>query len=402
MSFREGDEVIVACQVDDNGNLTPKYVLGFVDKGTNSGEQIAQYVPRIGEDIIKMVGGACVGHRWTEEEPYDYKAADPDPGPLWVRCSQMGQLYSGGDKGPDNLALKLVQPAKRILKKSQPTDIFLASPPGAWFQGNNWNENIVMTGWTNIVGELTIFYNYDAYCAQLWADETEQFYLNIYHYLIPVGAILYLLQFIFGSYLITDNFLYTTTIYLGGGPAFGDYVGIVPYDQSAEYAAAYISNLNAQGVDNQVNSFQSVNNQWAAWLAEHLQLPSPGTANNPYLLMALAVFAAPYSDDLYNSTKGASPTISYAAITDYYGKMSNYVVSNNTNIFEQYAGFTYQSLFSYTMSMYPLGPDRPPRDNNKYINCDPPFPGGGQGVNITTRPHTKAELQAAGLWPFNN
>jgi len=87
--------------------------------------------------------------------------------------------------------------------------------------------------------------------------------------------------------------------------------------------------------------------------------------------------AAPYSDELYQTTKAKAKTPQITNIDD--------VNNCNPVICEYYEGFTMQSDFSFYLALELSG----------LHNQDK-----GQGIKLFARPHTQAELQAAGMWPY--
>ncbi len=345
MSLRVGDQVKVVLQKG-----VPVAVLAFGDG-----------VPRIGEDVIKFVGADCISN---PSPPPNYAAAPS--GPVWVRCSLLGQQYPNGDNGPDNLPLKLVQSAKCILSKKVSTDQYVIGPGWEYSPPIGWLENIVITGWSPVY----TFYTADTYNYKVFDTETEQYHLNYYHYLIPVGAILYLFQVIYGSLTAVLSYTYDTVCLNTGGY----YIGY----SKTQSEAAELALMIAQNQTQQQNDLTLVDNYIANQLNKYLQLPDPGTANNPFQLVGLDMSAAPYSDDLYNNTKGVCPDITIEEIME----------GNWKNIIEQYDSFTHQTEFTLHLRLLETN-----------FNCDPPFPSGGKGLTVTVRPHTKAELQAAGMWP---
>ena len=307
--------------------MTPLAVMAFADG-----------VPRIGEDVIKIVANGA-----------------PD-NPYYAQCSLMSWdalLYEGKDNGSDGSPLQLVKKCELILEQQQviPGDHLHGDPikyldtdyyydfeanPDNFYRGSGKNSHT--------------FY-WESFTKTDDAD-----YIIVRHYLVNIGPILYCIEFTWTYNYSGDIHEHFYTEVIDPDLTWDDY-NFYPV-LFADWMAGAIS----------------VNAEYAALLAEKIA-EGYGTDKtiqglySPTSIMCCAVYAAPFSDKLYEATKAVANAPTMSSPEDCEGMK------------QAYEGFTFQEMF--TNSLY------------TYFGANII----GSELDIFVRPHSKAELQAAGLWP---
>jgi hypothetical protein len=399
MSLRGDDEVIVACQLDDSGNLTPKFVIGFVDR-----------VPREGEDVIKIKTLA-----YPNGPPKDY---------YW-RVSQMdnqdtaGTPYPNEDKGPDGLKLQLLKQAECILDQIQVVDV----PPDDWPTNpssplpDNLDPTQAVYDWWYIVPEYwtgVSIYNQTIYWMSRLHHLYEytrginiKWYANIKHFLVPVGAILYCVQVIWVSIcydieVLVVDWNYDWPMQQTIDPdLMQEYLsGQITIEELAELQWQRIVNYYTTTNDHNMqevsqNYYPYTDPPQYAYGVPFLYLmtgpgdtivpwdDTPGGEGNPYEMWCQGALAAQYTDKLYENTKsGAQSPQATKDNLDSCGDVNWQGLDGS--IFQQYEGFTWQDNWWYAFE-----------DSGITSSPNNPF-------DIFIRPHSKKELQDAGMWPFKS
>jgi hypothetical protein len=314
MSFRGDDEVAVLVKEG-----VPKAILGFADG-----------VPRIGENIFKMA--LTTPKYWDVEKQ---------------------TLYAAGSAGPDGKLLQLLRECTPITAQtetlSETTDYdwvitlqasqreaevrfrHYEGTDGLWDASSDfWQVWIKTTNW-----ETKVYSTYGSY-------------RDHFFYLIPIGPILYFVE-------VFQN--RTSKIYNGKTETeiTGDADWIFDYECCSHIY--YYPDPPYAPWDNpacQPAAEARAASQIIPYNALNYPLPDPWNYKN--LQWSYDIYAAPFSQELYDRTK---------VITDTNNRPAEFIYQS-----DPYIHGTGTSLSGYT---------------------DP--------ISIFARPHTKAELQAAGLWP---
>jgi hypothetical protein len=394
MSFRPGDSVIVACQTDkDGGNITPLYVLGFVDIGGGT----AQYVPRVGEDVIKWIFKGVIGY---------YQVS-------------INKTYNGSDAnalGPDGLKLNLLTQCK-IVRLPDSGTMTIANYStyvnGVYFADKEWDTD---------TGEvlINVAEEYD-----IWYRTTMTVNYSNFAILCPVGPLLYCFTFCVAYTWFNTTIMaaYKTGTYddppwsseawhqpgydpateWPGNPPDGS--GQIPWatvpnpPPEMQYYQTYFSATPPPPpYGNPRDSYSMTPMQWGVtpvllpvWAFEPpspqfptvvLQVTGPdpfpienysaGVGNfGPNCIPFLPIMAfAQYSEELISNPLANPPTVGFQN-QPYFDIMEDLAT--------QIESITGDSKASQALLNNP----------DSMLQC-------------FVRPHTKAELQAAGLWPFNN
>ena len=358
MSFRAGDEVVVMLQAPTpDAALKPVAVLAFADN-----------IPREGESILKIVGPQETNYiQCTNRDPKDYTK----------------MFYSGKEVGPDGKSLKLVKQAECILDKSYEN----VGKDGDWTwpfnkpSGNSEFDPLgegkfyIVYDWMNTLVSVepgvlaTMTYNFTRtglFKNQKSINNKER--ITVRHYLLSVGPMLYFFQFVWKSNY-ADISHHNNKIQI-------DKTQTLPLWNDPRL---HLSGDNAQEVADLV---------WAAlvYYTNVLNYPEDiieGFRDGDWVevgawgdmsLQCINVMAAPYSDALYQQAKGASvskPPYGAACVD-----------------FEQdYPQFTFYAPLNSALNQIAAS----------LVAADFPFP--PADINFYTRPHTKEELQDAGLLP---
>ena len=335
-SFRVGDEVIVMLTEGK-----PVAVIGFAD-----------CVPRIGEDIIK----------------FDFE------GGFWWKCSDATR--HADDKGPDGLDLGLKLACERVTKRTASSEQVGYARTLATFFGVNCIDDWTVSEYSDQGAYGT------AYCGQVESVTRyvkTQFYhgivyehwqvnnvRTIYHYLVPVGPVLYLIEY----YISTFKYSWTGDIQEGS----------ILYDPVVHYYLLAINNVYGASPDRCVN------------------FPYPG---NVAAADATAA-GVPRTDEPYSGEPQELPE-------DYMGaSIGVYATLYSKEKYEEAKNFVVPGEISLPQSQrIPPGFVRCAYGLDSLINGDGSFRDAKKDkedldLKVFTRPHTKEELQAAGMWPAAN
>jgi hypothetical protein len=330
MSFRGDDEVIVMLREGE-----PVMVMGFADG-----------VPRLGENIFKSE----VGNQY------------------WWDCEKIDEYPD--DNGPDDNPLKLLTPCERIFVKEE----------SITFEGQ-FTQLIYREGYFKVTDVKTVHtegipgwtYPADHLEALLWKWLRGTYQVRIekditttYRYLMPVGAILYLLETI----SVQTIFTYETKSFdnLDGGwsPNPGALMSgnIVIYVDPADYSPPYSgpSPVYYPAVEeafyNMIASYQGqIYPEQGPTPQESYELNSTRTYQNSDEDV-IGVHAAPYTKELYDRAKAGDDIPSE---------------------------FAKQTDFSYYFLWYEF--------------CSEVWGINKPDLEMFVRPHTQDELKEAGLWP---
>lgn len=341
MSFRYNDSVMVMLQADKPGDsLTPRFVFGFADT-----------VPRIGEAVFKCgYLNKC------------YKMFTPTAG-----------QYTDGELGPDGLDLKLVTECERLVEAETITDIPYSAAIGVTFGDHFQYEVKQQTGppWF-----WYFEYSWDAYIQNLYARDT-RYYWN-YRYLIQIGPILFVLRT-------------STTKTITKTSAWAETVGGTHYAGSS---TLYPTQADAEAGGQAWVAMKEAENYALCYGGDHF--PTPITSDEEalaFLLCALPPIVVhtywglidyvnlspPYNDpDLHDYID--TTTAIHAAINT----PDNQAIARNVSQWPPGEPFITQMTTAMLTSIYT------DLQHVRVANLD---------LDLYVRPHTKAELQDADMWP---
>lgn len=320
MSFRVDDEVAVMLKEG-----VPVAVLAFADG-----------VPRVGEDIVRIEGSKKV----------------------WVRMSK-AENYAANDKGPDGLDLGLKLEAEAIYDESSED-----KPSGS--------KTLQYDQYADLVEEDTPYEGGLIYCVGIahafyyithatWTTQTLYYKKRVRINLVKIGPILFLIVSVWsGDYSTKDKNesydgpqAYLATCYTA------DCIGYplpIPF--------------STDSCDGDEGHVRPAVEAWIA--AQTTSFGDDGFDLSKYDEQGVSflVYAAVYSDKLYEDTKANPPT---------------YDFEHNKLIPDPPSGFVLQTgLDDYFGDLH--------HDQDFHAKAN-------EGVKFFARPHTKAELTAAGLWP---
>jgi len=324
MSFRAGDEVAVIYQEGE-----PVAVIGFADG-----------VPRVGENIFKV---------------------EVSEGTVNVDTHDTNKF---GEKGPDGLGLGLLKECKPIFAETI-NDARWEDPPVTIHTSSDYTYFVQQTPGAYDPAPPP-FLPREIDTAWIWWDcvssETHykvkyRVWSELYYILVPVGPLLLWVAIAFGHYSKTVVWETTTgtTSFRGTGwigDATGcvtrtiDYFGVeVLHPECIPYLEGLIAGLPKHSEDNSPGPF-------------------PQDANRSYGELNW-VWAAPYTDELYERARAAGP---------YDNRPKEFVIQ------------------VHPTKMGPYWANKGDPEGLSVENATKPF-------SIFCRPHTKEELQEAGMWP---
>lgn len=336
-SFRAGDEVVVMCRPEEGAETPiPFAVMGFADG-----------VPRVGENIFKSEIGSQ----------------------YWWDCEKIEKYPD--DKGPDGTPLKLLRPCDRIFVKEE----------SITYPEFNINWLLWREGYFRVTDVKTVHtegipgwtYPADHLEALLWKwlrgsyqVQIEKSISTTYRYLMPVGAILYLLE----TRSVQTIFTYETRNFdnLDGGwtPNPGTLMSgnTVVYVDPNDYSPPGSGPSPVYYPQVEENFYNMIANYQGQIYPEQGNKPKEGYELNSTRTYSdspeglLGIFAAPYTKELYDRAKAGGDIPSE---------------------------FVKQTDFSYYALWYQL--------------CSDLWGINKPDLEMFICPHTKEELQEAGLWP---
>lgn len=339
MSFRCGDEVNVMLFEGE-----PKAVLGFADG-----------VPRIGEDIVKWKVLSETGYYQFSSESWDeYEGGENGPDDLSLKLLKRCTIYPIGNSG------EIINPNKCVFFNGLTTAIGSNN-------GSSWQEIYDIWRWTKTV---SIFYNFVA--------------------IIPIGPIIYRVAFlvykwstylkIFGKYTLNEGDT--------GGEGWYNPPWHDPY---------LLQNLIHYEVEGETPPDGAAEIPW-----ESIPNPHPEMVKAVSLeikaMSCFPVMGSYYPDEIPISDPGPLPMIGHAASLGSVGSgginpttttdaalsceaLTNPLLSDYKEVNESLENF-YEQLMNLSFE-----------DAEALLN-DP-----DSVIEFYVRPHTREELQAAGMWP---
>jgi hypothetical protein len=416
MSFRKGDEVLVVCQTnEDGGNLTPYAVLGFVDR-----------VPRPGEDIVQwsVAGSNPAYYQLSKDSTYQSTPPGTGPDGLKLNLETSCQIFPIQGSGPIFSQLKttfygfFTWRGVVSANPSHPPDL----PAGSLLE-----ENLSL--WSQVKTEYQWF-NFVA--------------------LVPIGPYLY--RFAFNVYYIKFTYYPLLGLYqffnwgvceaYGGsvpnpGPNGGEDINGVNC-----YVPAWFLQANQPySVIDQPPPDGAASLGWGDIPCNNVQPP----AEYPYSYPPRFFLVDPSNYPLYFQFPWEGETAyifpygwgGYGPMFQYYYRQGEQMrvfcptkvqnTDSSPNPYEFYdatpgtIGPGYQPLTGIVdAAMYDPALLNQPQ-SNEFTSVDK-YPGDffnalealtsaqaqallnnpASMVQLSVRPHSKSELQAAGLWPFNN
>ena len=353
MSFRESDEIVVMLRAPAaGGELEPFAALAFADG-----------VPRIGEDIIKI-----------EMEDIN----DATPRSLHLQASKE-TTYGDLDeemKGPDDLVLNLKQDCERIIYEEEmdtSTRTWNFMNPPAWYQYAQWNADnqVKQFHWDESVTPRVCICDALQF-SEVWMQAMD-LKAVVQEFLVPVGPILYLFQFLGYE---REPSKYWGLLFIGCHHFVSGF-GHCANDMAIETDELC---FGMPGPDGRGNLLACPNVEQISFLGYGTYDPVNASKTIGYIIDA-KVKAAPYSKELFEKMQGVSSQIS--PMEAYHLR-----VFHGQDWSNQYEEFTEQVQFSQYLSwLQKLQP---------YASL---FETDLSSILLSVRPHTKEELQEAGMWP---
>jgi hypothetical protein len=364
MSFRKGDEVLVACPADEDGNLTPFAVLGFVDRVLRPGEYI---------------------YKWWVTGTEGYLKA----------TSSYPDTYEAGPVGPDGLQLLLKNPCKisgidgsgEIVGSEYVTFVncFMIGvnlPAGMGGPGCGTNPD-----WPQVQFEETLtIWEYSKTSLQWWNFVA----------LVPIGPYLY--RFSFSVLMSTVNaYMMIHYEYRPGPPPWWT----PPWYENQEFQGAATPDGASQVGWNNIPNLPKEFTQTQA-LIDQGRIPANTLANLSFPITMPPDYQPPATDypPYYPLSNPGYPFYGYSAAPGCVGP--DY--STPTDVVDA-AMFDPDLLQNPLSDQFQIVPVYPDDFFNALINltgeqCEALIGGPDDMIKLFTRPHSKEELQTAKMWPF--
>jgi hypothetical protein len=254
--------------------------------------------------------------------------------------------YAGGDNGPDGKPLKLVQAGIKFL------DTFVSQG----FVPTQYDGISILqiTGYTQIRPGFFAFHTTSTGTIYYYS-----YAVIVKHFLVPIGPKLYVIEVYW-----TGAVLYSIV------PVNTSYDSYNTYYESDP--GGYMAAFNAENQATYAAELASLQTTWGG-------MPTTiGQPRGTTSLKAAIVQGAPYTQKLYDDTKESPITPTFAYVS----------VPTTAEMNVAYPGFVHQMAFSDHLKAH--------------LYAQPTGHKFGPDLAIYSRPHTKAELQTAGMWPWDN
>jgi hypothetical protein len=334
MSFRGDDEVAVMLKEGE-----PVAVMGFADG-----------VPRIGEEVLQFETVDPFRWRMSKDEHYP---SENGPDGLSLGLLQEAELISD-ESGEESSITQTIQFDRTATLDTVLTDMTMSGPTVIIFDGVRKDFYMVIH--------------------DTWTNEHLKMRPRAQIHLAKVGPILYLIVSWFNSgyRIVTEEG--------SSGPARSTYHKWCEHFHFCIYPWAGCMPPDPPAEVNTCENFPFVEAQVAADLANenaaHYTSPGFNLSDYAQATVAFVIYAAPYSDELYEETKDNPPAFDF---------ISRFVSAKT--IPDPPTGFVRQWGQQYNIH------------DHQHEYSDHHKVDSEGGMKLYTRPHTKEELQEAGMWP---